>query len=51
MLRDIVAKIVGKRSIDEKDFETRTTVGEPLKEKLKTTGDLAEPEWMKDMKK
>ena len=36
--------------MDEGDSETRTIVGEPLKEKQKVAENSAEPEWKKDMK-
>ena len=51
MCEDMIAKIVGKRPINEEKFKTRTIVGESLKEKLKVAGDLIKPEWMKDIKK
>ena len=51
MCIDMIAKIAGKRPIEEEDFEIRIIIGEPLKEKLKVTGDSAKPEWMKDLKR
>ena len=51
MCTNMFAEIARNRPIDEEDFETRTIVGEPFKEKLKAVGDSIEPEWMKDMKK
>ena len=51
MLRDMVAKIVEKRHVDEEDFKTKTIIGEPLKEKLKVMEVPIEPDWMKEMKK
>ena len=45
------AEIIGKMPTNEEDTETRTVLGEPLKEKLKAPIDLTELEWMKDMKR
>ena len=52
MLRDMIAKIIGKRPINVKDFETRTTIGELLKttKKLKAMEGPTELQWMKDIK-
>ena len=51
MIKDMVAKIVGKMLFNEEDSETRTVLGEPLEEKLKVPVDPIESEWMKDMKR
>ena len=51
IVRDVMAKMIGKMPFDEEDTETRTIFGEPLKEKLKTPVDPIEPEWVKDVKR
>ena len=51
MIRDMFAEMVGKMSVNEEDSQTRTILGEPLKEKLKAPADRIEPEWIKDMKR
>ena len=38
----MIAKVAGKRPIDEEDFKTRNTVGELLKEKLQAIEDPTE---------
>ena len=47
IVRDIMAKMIRKMPFDEEDTETRTVLGEPLKEKLKAPADPTEPEWWK----
>ena len=51
MFKEMIAKVARKKPIDEEDFETRTAIGEPLKEKLKATKDPAEPKWIKNIKR
>ena len=45
------AKMVGKMPVNEEDSQTKTVLGEPLKEKSKAPVDPTEPEYMKYMKK
>ena len=47
----MMAKMIGKMPFDEEDTETKTILGEPLKEKLKAPIDLTGLEWMKDIKR
>ena len=51
IVRDMMAKRLGKIPLDEEDTETRTILGKPLKEKLKAPANLIKPEWVKDMKR
>ena len=51
MVRNIFIEMKGKMPVNEKDFKTRTILGEPPKEKLKAPVDLTEPEWAKNMKR
>ena len=51
IVRDMMAKRIKKMPLDEEDTETRTVLGEPLKEKLKALADPTELEWMKDIKR
>ena len=51
MVKDMFIEMKEKRLIKEENTKTRTVLGEPLKEKLKTPANLIEPEWAKDMKR
>ena len=51
MVRDMFTEMVGKMPINEEDYQTKTIIGEPPKEKLEAPAELIEPEWMKDMKR
>lgn len=48
-IRDMVAEMIGKMPFGEEDSETRTVLGEPLKEKA--LADPTESKWIKDMKR
>ena len=51
IVKDMIAKRIGKMPLDEEETETIIVLAEPLKEKLKAPADLIEPEWVKDMKR
>ena len=42
IVKDMIVKMIGKMSFNEEDTETRSVLGEPLKEKLKAPAYLIE---------